>query len=110
RYNASELPAFVINLMVENAMFQYPSLPKSVNNIQIDVHVQNATGVPDATIIDVNKFHIEMAGNPVDFNAHIKTPVSDPDIKANIQGRIDLASVKDIVPLDSGDAMSGIIK
>ncbi|MDI1356019.1 MAG: AsmA-like C-terminal region-containing protein [bacterium] len=110
RYNASEMPAFALNLLIENAMFKYPSLPKSVNNINVDVKVVNPTGVMDATLIDVHKFHVEMAGNPVDITAHIKTPISDPGIKANVKGVIDLASVKDIVPMEKGDDMSGVLK
>lgn len=110
RYNASQLPAFGVNLAIINAMFKYPSLPKSVNNINVDIKVLNPNGVLDATTVDVNKFHIEMAGNPIDITAHIKTPISDPGIKANIKGLINLASVKDFVPLDKGDNLSGIIK
>lgn len=110
RYNASQMPAFGVNLDIINAMFKYPSLPKSVNNINIDVKVKNPTGVLDETTVDVNRFHIEMAENPVDIVAHVKTPISDPGIQANIKGLINLASVKDFVPLDKGDNLEGIIK
>ena len=110
RYNGAQMPAFGVNLAIINAMFKYPSLPKSVNNINIDVKVLNPSGVLDETTVDVNKFHIEMAGNPVDIVAHVKTPISDPGIKANIKGLINLASVKDFVPLDKGDNLSGTIK
>ncbi len=109
-YNASQLPAFGINLGIANAMFKYPSLPKSVNNINVDIKVLNPNGVLDATTIDVNKFHVELAGNPVDLTAHIKTPISDPGIKAGLKGTIILASVKEFVPLDKGDDLSGTIK
>lgn len=110
RYNAVEMPAFALRLLVENAMFKYPSLPKAVNNIQVDIKVNNPTGVMDATTIDINRFHVEMAGNPVDITAHVSTPISDPGIKAAIKGFIDLTSVKDFVPLEKGDNMSGTIK
>jgi F0F1-type ATP synthase membrane subunit b/b' len=110
RYNAVQMPAFGVNLQIINAMFKYPSLPKSVNNINVDVKVVNPTGVLDATTIDVNKFHVEMAGNPIDITAHVKTPISDPGIKAHLKGEINLASVKDFVPLEKGDNLSGIIK
>jgi hypothetical protein len=109
-YNASTLPAFGLHLEIADAMFKYPSLPKSVNNINVITDIQNPNGKPDATIIDVNKFHIEMAGNPVDMVMHVKTPVSDPNLHGEIKGVIDLTSVKDIVPLDKGDDMSGVIK
>ncbi|MBP7810587.1 MAG: membrane assembly protein AsmA [Bacteroidia bacterium] len=109
-YNDKTYPAFGIDLSIADAMFKYPSLPKSVNNINIDVKVQNPTGVLDATTIDVNKFHMEMAGNPINMTAHIKTPISDPDIKAEIKALIVLASVKEFVPMEVGDEMNGTIK
>ena len=102
-------PSFEVNLGIANAMFKYPSLPKSVNNINIDVHVENNKDYLDATVIDVNKFHLEMAGNPIDMWAHVKTPISDPDLAAEIKGVINLASVKEFVPMEAGDEMSGVI-
>ena len=103
-------PSFEINLGIADAMFKYPSLPKSVNNINIDVHVENKKDYLDATVIDVNKFHLEMAGNPINIWAHVKTPISDPDLAAEIKGVINLASVKEFIPLEKGDEMSGIVK
>jgi hypothetical protein len=110
RYNASQMPAFGVNLNIANAMFRYPSLPKAVDNINVDIKVKNPTGNLDAITVDVNRFHVELAGNPVDLSAHIRTPISDPGIKAGLKGRIDLASIKDIVPLEKGDNLAGIIK
>jgi hypothetical protein len=109
-YNASSMPAFAVNLDIINAMFKYPSLPKSVNNVNVDIKVLNPTGVLDATTIDVNKFHVEMAGNPIDLAAHVKTPISDPGLTAEIKGIIHLASVKEFVPLDKTDDLTGTIK
>jgi hypothetical protein len=103
-------PSFEVNLGIGKAMFKYPSLPKAVNNINIDVHVENKKDYLDATVIDVNKFHLEMAGNPIDMWAHVKTPISDPDLAAEVKGIINLASVKEFIPLEKGDEMSGIVK
>ncbi len=109
-YNASQLPAFGVNLSINDAMFKYPSLPKSVNNINVDVHVNNPTGVLDATTIDVNKFHVELAGNLIDLTAHVKTPISDAGLIAEVKGTINLSSVKEFIPLEKTDDVSGIIK
>jgi len=107
-YNDKKMPAFGANIKIDNAMFQYPALPKSVNDIAIDVSVKNADGEPDHTITDIKKFHMEMAGNPVDMTMHIETPVSDPNIAGAIMGRLNLASIKDIVPMEGSD-MNGNI-
>ncbi|MES2567300.1 MAG: AsmA family protein [Bacteroidota bacterium] len=103
-------PSFDLKLLIADAMFKYPSLPKSVNNINIDVHVANPKNYLDATIIDVNKFHLEMAGNPINMWAHVKTPISDPDLSAEVKGTINLASVKEFIPMEKGDEMSGVVK
>ena len=103
-------PSFEVNLAIVNAMFKYPSLPKSVNDINIDVHVENKQNYLDATVIDINKFHLNMAGNPIDMWAHVKTPISDPAVSAEVKGIVDLVSVKEFIPLEKGDAMSGTIK
>ncbi|MFL5752932.1 MAG: AsmA-like C-terminal region-containing protein [Bacteroidia bacterium] len=108
-YNDKVMPAFGAHLEIANAMFKYPSLPKSVNNINVKVDVENPNGNPDATLIDVHKFHVEMAGNPVDMVMHVATPVSDPSLNGEITGKIVLASVKEFVPMEKGDDLNGTI-
>ncbi len=108
-YNEKSLPGFGVHLEVKDAMFKYPSLPKSVNNIQINLDVNNPNGNPDATVIDLNKFHVEMAGNPIDMVMHVKTPVSDASIDGMLKGKIVLASMKEFIPLEKGDDLNGTI-
>lgn len=108
-YNNKQYPAFGLQLTIADGMFKYPSLPKSVNNVNIDIKVANPTGVLDATTIDVNKFHLEMGGNPINLWAHVSTPISDPNIDAQVKAKIVLASVKEFIPLEKGDEMNGTI-
>jgi hypothetical protein len=96
-----QMPAFGLDLKVNNGYFKYPSLPKDVKNINIDVAIKNPNGVPDNTVIDIKQFHVEMAGNPVDVRMLVTRPVSDPTIDGSIKGKVVLASVKDFIPLDS---------
>lgn len=100
-YNETSLPAFGVKLQIGNAMFKYPDLPKSADNINIDIDINNPDGVTDHTVVDIKKFHIEFASNPIDISMLIKTPVTDADINGKITGKIDFATLKDIVPLDS---------
>jgi len=106
-YNENTLPSFNLNLIVDNAMFKYPDLPKAVTDINIKTKITNKGGVADNTIIDISKFHLKLGNNPVDISMLIKTPVSDPEIDGKIKGKLDLASVKDYYPLDKGEELSG---
>ena len=108
-YTETLLPAFGLDLKIEDAMFKYPDLPKSVNNIQMDLHVNNPGGSEDNTLINLKKFHIELAGNPVDLKLKVSTPISDPNIDAGLKAKLDLASIKDVIPLEKGDEMTGKI-
>ncbi|MCX6296086.1 MAG: AsmA family protein, partial [Bacteroidetes bacterium] len=108
-YNDKKMPAFGCKLLIKDAMFQYPALPKSATNIQVDLLVDNKTGEPDATVIDLNKFHVELGGNPIDAKMHVSTPVSDANINAAVLAKINLASMKDVIPLEKGDDLNGMI-
>jgi len=108
-YTETALPAFGLNLVVEDAMFKYPDLPKAVNNIQVDLHVDNPGGSEDNTFVNLKRFYMEMAGNPIDMNMKVRTPVSDPDIDGGIKAKFNMASVKDVIPMEEGEDMNGNI-
>ena len=99
-YNDNSLPAFGVKLQIGNAMFKYPDLPGSAENININIDVNNPDGVTDHTVVDIKKFHVEFATNPIDISMLISTPVSDPNIKGKIAGKIDFSTLKNIVPLE----------
>lgn len=107
-YNDTTYPAFALNLNVDNGQFKYPDLPAAVSNISIITSIGSPDGDFDHTIIDVSKFHMELGKNPLDFALLVKTPISDPDIKSTLKGSLDLASVKDFYPLESGDELKGL--
>ncbi|MDP4227690.1 MAG: AsmA-like C-terminal region-containing protein, partial [Bacteroidota bacterium] len=109
-YNSKKksMPSAGLALVVNNAMFKYPSLPKSANNINVDLKVLYDGVIPDKTTVDLNKFHVEMAGNPVDMAMHVATPISDPQIKGNVKGHLDLQSIADVIPLEK-TKIKGII-
>ncbi len=99
-YNDDNLPAFGIKLLIENGRFQYPDLPESIENINVNVQVDNKGGSGDDNIIDIKKAHIEMAKNPFDANMKIITSAADVDMKGKVVGKIDFGSLTDIVPLE----------
>ncbi|MBI1289298.1 MAG: AsmA family protein [Flavobacteriales bacterium] len=108
-YNDNTIPGFTTNLKVGNGQFKYPDLPKSVDNIAIDLNVMNPGGDVDFTVIDLKQFKFQLAENPFDVRALVKTPVSDPNIDASFKGKIDLTSLADAIPMEEGDKLSGTI-
>ena len=100
-YQGKKMPNVGLTLKVEKGMFRYPSLPKSVENINVDMALFFDGVQNDNSTVDINKFHLEMVGNPFDMNLHIKTPISDMNIVGNFTGKIDFGTLTSIVPMDS---------
>ncbi|WP_430933957.1 AsmA family protein [Saccharicrinis sp. 156] len=106
--DTDNLPAFDATLKVNNGQIKYPDLPKSINDININVVVNNPGGSPDNTVTNIEKFHFELGQNPFDASLLLKTPVSNARFKGGMVGVIDLGSLKDAIPMDSFD-IKGVV-
>jgi uncharacterized protein involved in outer membrane biogenesis len=104
----STLPDVTLAISVSNGLVSYPSLPEQIKNINIKSDMFINGKALDKTVINVDIFHMELAGNPFDMTLNLKTPISDPDFKGSMVGRIDLAALSKAVPMDSL-SLSGII-
>lgn len=107
-YNEKSLPAFDLNLEVENADFQYPSLPMAVKDINTKIHINSPSADLDKMAIDILRFHLQLGANPFDLVLKLRTPMSDPDIDAKLNGKIDLADLQKAFPME-GTQLSGLI-
>ncbi len=100
------VPTFGINLLVKDGMFQYPDLPTSVSNVNIESHVKNEDGILDNTIIELNKFHLDMGTNPVDAKAIIKGIGDRNNIVADMKAHLNLEDLNSIYPIE-GTTLKG---
>lgn len=107
--NDNELPKADISMIINNGYFSYPDLPKSVDNVNAEIKVFYDGVFEDNSTVDISKFHLEMGGNPVDMYFKIITPMSDMQLTGAINGKIDLSSLADVVPLED-TKLNGIIK
>jgi hypothetical protein len=111
-YNEKTMPSVALVMKVENGMFKYPALPKSADHIGIDVSLFFDGVQNDNSTVDVNRFHVELGGNPVDMTLNIKTPVSDMFVNGNLNMDLNMKSLNDVIPLDStkltGEVKAGL--
>ena len=107
-FNAISFPEFWLNLLVDNARFQYPDLPKSVENINIDVKVA-CPGNIDSINVDAQKLHLDIADNPIDAKLKVQTSANDIDLDGNLNAAIELSSIADVVPLEDM-TLKGMVK
>ncbi len=106
-YNETTYPAFALNLKIEDGKFQYPDMPKSVDDINIHTKIIHPGGDFDNMTIDVSDFSFRMAGNPFNFSLLVKTPMSDPQLKGKVDGELNLSQISEVYPLEEGDELQG---
>ena len=103
------LPQFEAALKVNNGNFRYPALPAGVDDIQIVAMASNPGGDIDLTQVSVERFSLNMLGNPFAVTAQVKTPISDPDFAVTAKGTLNLGKVKEVYPLED-ITLGGIFK
>ena len=108
-YNNNQLPAFDVKLDVENGFFQYPDLPGSVKDIYLSARFSNPDGIPDHTIIDISKAHLQFGNYPVDFKLLLKNPETSKYLDFKVKGKLELADLGQYVKLEPGTKISGLI-
>jgi hypothetical protein len=108
-YNEKYMPNVSLVMKVDNAMFKYPDLPKSADHIGLDVNLFFDGVQNDNSTVDINKFHVELGGNPLDMTLNIKTPVSDMHLNGSLNMDLNLGTLNDVIPLDS-TTLTGEIK
>jgi cell division septum initiation protein DivIVA len=108
-YTDDAYPAFRIGLEVKDAWFRYPDLPAGVEDININAMIENPGGDLDLTVVDLKKFSLRMAGNPVSGRFLLKNPISDPYIDTRIEAAINLADIGKFYPLEAGETLNGRI-
>jgi uncharacterized protein involved in outer membrane biogenesis len=108
-YSENNLPSFAITVDVKDGMFRYPDLPLPADNIFVDLSIENPGGIPDNTVVNMNRFQIRLGTEPFEARMVLRTPVSDPDIDFALKGKIDLAEVNRTMKLEGIEELTGII-
>lgn len=109
-YSDSSVPQFNIRLASDNASFQYPDLPKSVQNIVIDTKIINESGILNDTYINVDKLSFRIDQDVFDTKANIKNITENPVVAAVVKGTINLANLSKAYPIKLDKPLSGILK
>jgi vacuolar-type H+-ATPase subunit H len=108
-YSENAYPGFALNILVENGFFQYPDLPKAVENVNIETRIAFPGGDLDLLTVDIPEFRLAMAGNQLSASLSIKNPMTDVVMKGGVTGKMNLGQVKEFYPLEEGDALSGVV-
>ncbi len=109
-YSDSTVPKFKIEIASNNASFQYPNLPKSVQNIVIDTKIINETGILNDTYVNVDKLSFKIDQDVFNAKANIKNITQNALVDAALKGTINLANLSQAYPIKLDKPLSGILK
>ncbi len=98
-YEGNQLPAFQLGLEVKDGMFQYPSLPKSVNQVNMDLLIDNKDGIINNTYFDLKRLSLNFGTDPVQAQAKIEG-IENPFIDALATAKINLTELTKIFPME----------
>jgi len=104
------VPKFNIAIASNNASFQYPNLPKSVQNIVIDTKIINETGILNDTYVNLDKLSFRIDQDVFSAKANIKNITVNPYINAALKGTINLANLSKAYPIKIDKPLAGILK
>jgi hypothetical protein len=110
KYNEKEMPKMDFTIDVDNGYFKYPELPKAVQGIYVKANIKS-NGDPSMDDIEVNvsKFNADFGGNKIAAFFYMSHPMTDPYMKAGVDAKINMATIKNFMPLDEGESYTGII-
>ena len=109
-YTEKTIPAFNVKIASDNASFQYPDLPKSVQNIVIDATIINESGILNDTYVNLDKLTFAIEQDVFSAKAKIRNVVENPLVDAALKGTINLANLSKAYPIKLDQKLQGILK
>ena len=96
---------------MEDGYLQYPDLPENIEDIELAASIVAPQGKDFSSMsVDLSKFHMDLADNPIDATLLVKSALSDdPYMKSTIKSSLDFSSVRDAIPLDKNDKLDGTL-
>jgi hypothetical protein len=109
-YTETTIPKFNLEISSHNASFQYPNLPKSVQNIVIDTKIINETGVMNDTYVNLDKLTFRIDQDVFSAKANIRNIAENALVNADLKGTINLSNVTKAYPVKLDKPLTGILK
>ena len=103
------IPKMDIKVSSDNASFKYPDLPKSVQEINIDLQILNETGILEDTYLTFDNVTFRIDQDKFATNGSIKNLMANMLVDMALQGTLNLANLDQAYPLDLEQDLNGIL-
>lgn len=103
------IPKMDIKVSSDNASFKYPDLPKSVQEINLDLQILNETGILEDTYLTFDNVTFRIDQDRFATNGSIKNLMGNMLVDMALQGTLNLANLDQAYPLDLEQDLNGIL-
>ncbi|MGB8705068.1 MAG: AsmA family protein, partial [Gillisia sp.] len=103
------IPKMDVKITSSNASFKYPDLPKSVQDINIDMQVLNTTGLAEDTYVDLNKFSFRIDQDAFSGHGKIRNLTENMLVDLALKGTVNLANLQNAYPLKLDQDLRGVL-
>lgn len=107
--NPERYPAFNIKMGIDNGNVKYPDLPLGIGDIYTDVLVDSKTSDLNDLVVDISRLKMKIGSNPIDAKLNLRTLMTDPNVDAFVNGKLDLAELAKAFPMEGISDLNGVI-
>jgi len=104
------IPKMDIKIASDNASFKYPDLPKAVENISIDAHIKNETGLAKDTYINIGGLTFKIDNEVFSAYGSLRNLTENILVNMAIKGSLNLAHIEQVLPVKLEQKLNGIIR
>ncbi|MCS7005297.1 MAG: AsmA family protein [Cytophagales bacterium] len=101
------IPGFLVNLKINDGMFQYQDLPTAIQNIGLDMTLDVSRGNLSDLLVDIKNFNANLGENPLQAKLRLKG-LETMQVDADINAQLNLADVMTMYPLPSVRSLRGL--
>ncbi|MFD1094982.1 AsmA-like C-terminal region-containing protein [Salegentibacter chungangensis] len=105
----NRIPEMDISVSSDNASFKYPDLPKSVQDINIDLKVLNESGIPEDTYVTFKDLSFRIDQDRFTANGSLRNLTENMLVNMELKGTVNLANISKAYPLELKQDLNGIL-
>lgn len=103
------IPKMDISINSNNAAFKYPDLPKSVEDINMDLQLINTTGLADDTYLTFDDVTFRIDQDAFATNGSLRNLTGNMLVDMALKGTINLANLEQAYPFEMEQDLNGIL-
>lgn len=110
RVDDTYIPKMDISVRSAKASFSYPDLPKSMEDIFIDLSLKNQTGLMKDMYLEIGDFRFRIGNNPFGVKGSVHNFMDNALVDLRLDGTLNLGELKEVMPLENDLQLAGIFK